>query len=303
MAPKHSRLAPTPSGLLHLGNAFSFWETWLAVRASGGTLRLRVDDLDASRSKPEWVEALFRDLEWLQLDWDLGPEGPEALAALHSQQLRLERYRQLLKRLRDHGLLYACDCTRRQLREASPTGSYPGTCRRRNLPLEDPEVAWRVRMADAQEERILRYQDEAGASRTASAPAEDFVVRRRDGIPAYQIASLADDEADGINWIVRGQDLEESTGRQLWLAQRAGCSGFLQARFHHHALLLDDSGSKLSKSKGALALSSLRESGVTLAELRRRFARWSGLPDEAAESRELLLQAFSCKTGLPFSRE
>ena len=294
LSPRHSRLAPTPSGYLHWGNAFSFWRTWCRVRTSGGTLRLRIDDLDAARCHPVYLEALFADLEWLELDWEAGPQGPEAHRQRFSQSLRLEQYHSLLRTLQEQGWLYACDCSRQQIRkwrQAHPEAlqEYPGTCRARGLALTSESVAWRVRMPETGE---VRVKTAAGILQVPGSVTGDFVVRRRDGLPAYQVASLADDEADGVNWIVRGQDLYESTLRQLWLAAGVRATAFQEVTFEHHGLVRDASGEKLSKSAGAPSLRAWRASGRSVQELRRRFAVWSGLPEEAGASAEALLQAW-----------
>ncbi|HEX8529770.1 MAG TPA: glutamate--tRNA ligase family protein, partial [Cytophagales bacterium] len=139
-----SRLAPTPSGFLHLGNAFSFALTWLLVRHHGGTLLLRIDDIDNERRRPAYVDDVFQTLRWLQLDWDAGPKDPTDFEAHFSQLHALNRYAQLLEALRRAGVLYACNCSRSQVQASSVNGLYPGTCRHRNLTLDTPDVAWRV---------------------------------------------------------------------------------------------------------------------------------------------------------------
>ncbi len=294
LPPRHSRLAPTPSGFLHWGNAFNFWHTWCQVRCSHGTLKLRVDDLDALRCQPVYIEALFADLEWLELDWDTGPMGPDALQREHSQQLRQGRYHELLEQLRTRGAVYACRCPRKQIqqwRQAHPESQleYPGTCRSQNWPLDSP-LPWRVRIPET---GTLHLKTETGGVQKEWLHSGDFVVQRREGLPAYQVASLADDWDDGINWVVRGHDLYESTRRQLWLATVLEATSFQEATFEHHALVRDASGEKLSKTAGAPSLQAWRESGRSVQELRRRFAEWSGLPEEAGASPAALLQAWT----------
>ena len=130
-----SRLAPTPSGYLHLGNAFSFILTWLLVRRLGGKLHLRIDDLDAPRLNQDCLEDIFIQLEWLGLDYDTGPHGPEDHLRHFSQSLRLEEYMSALEEIRESGLLYACSCSRKQYLSKSKNGQYPGTCREKKLDL------------------------------------------------------------------------------------------------------------------------------------------------------------------------
>jgi len=124
-----SRIAPTPSGFLHLGNAVNFVLTWLMVRKAGGTLRLRIDDADCLRAKPEYLEDIFCQLDWLGITWDEGPMGVDDFRGRFSQQLRLERYREFLAGLARAGHLYPCGCSRREMRNLAPDGIYPGFCR------------------------------------------------------------------------------------------------------------------------------------------------------------------------------
>ncbi|MEZ0610623.1 glutamate--tRNA ligase family protein [Fibrella sp. WM1] len=234
-----TRIAPTPSGYLHLGNAVNFVLTWLAARQRGGQVLLRIDDLDADRKRPEYVADVFYTLDWLGLDYDLGPSGPDDFEANWSQRHRLARYEATLDRLVAAGAVYACGWSRKQLAELGDT--YPAAIRTQNLPLDAPDVAWRFRADDG----------------------SDFVVRRRDGLPAYQIASLTDDIDFGVTHLVRGQDLYDSTRMQRELAERLklGTSSpdksitdpgtFLRAQVWHHPLLLDASGHKLAKSAGS----------------------------------------------------
>ncbi len=283
-----SRLAPTPSGHLHLGNAFNFLLTWALVRSRGGHLWLRVDDLDAPRAKPEFLESLFRDLDWLGLDWDAGPEGPDAVRKAWSQAHRRDRYEIALSQLREQGDLFACTCSRKTVQVLSTDGRYPGTCRNRSLDFSSPDTAWRLRMPDSAPVTIHGWPDSEAS--VDAAPAGDLVLRRRDGIPAYQIASLVDDVDLDITLIVRGNDLHESSAIQLHLAQRLGAEPFLQARFLHHPLLTRPDGAKLSKSKGDTTLKQMRESGIPVQAVYAQFARWRNwnFCGEAIESRDFL---------------
>ena len=281
MAPEppllRSRLAPTPSGHLHLGNACNFLLTWALVRSRGGHLWLRVDDLDVPRAKPEFLESLFQDLDWLGLDWDSGPEGPENVRETWSQRLRRDRYEAALSQLQEQENLFACICSRKEVQVASSDGRYPGTCRDCGLDFFAPETAWRLRMPDDASVIMRGWPDSEVFANAA--PAGDLVLRRRDGIPAYQIASLVDDVDHGINFIVRGEDLRESSAIQLHLAERLEAESFLQIRFLHHLLLTRPDGAKLSKSKGDTTLKSMRESGCPVQSVYVQFARWLDLPE------------------------
>ena len=253
-----SRLAPTPSGFLHLGNAFSFALTWLLTRYHRGSLLLRIDDVDNERRRPAYVEDVFQTLQWLQLDWDAGPKDATDFEAHFSQLHALDRYAHLLEGLRQAGRLYACNCSRSQVQASSVNGIYPGTCRHRNLPLDTPDTAWRVYVPENTLIAIPEYNGEPRHVRLDAAMG-DFVVRRRNGLPAYQVASLADDLHYGINLVVRGIDLLPSTAAQLFLAGQLPPNAFEKAVFYHHPLLKDEGGRKLSKSAGAASLLTLRE--------------------------------------------
>ncbi len=272
-----SRLAPTPSGYLHLGNAINFIRTWLLVRQEGGVLKLRIDDLDADRCRPEYIEDIFRQLEWLGLDWDEGPAGPEDFARHHSQRLRLERYRRLRRELEAAGRTYACACSRREIQQVSRDGLYPGTCRQRAVASAG---SYAVRL------RVEAGTIVAIGAETLALDREmgDFVIWRRDDLPAYQLASLADDLDDRITLIVRGEDLRASTAAQLHLAACLGRVSFSRIRFRHHPLLPGSDGRKLSKSDGALSLATLRERGEKPTLAYRETARQLGFSPEGIGS-------------------
>lgn len=245
------RFAPTPSGYLHLGNALNFILNWLAARSAGASILLRIDDLDAGRKRPEYIQDVFDTLHWLGLDWDEGPRSPEAFEQVWSQHTRLPLYRAVLEGLVQSGFVFPCAKSRREL---APYGDrYPTRFREQGLHLGDPDVSWRI-------------------ATPPEFPLSDFVVRRRDGLPAYQLASLTDDLYFGVTHAIRGSDLEPSTAAQQWLAALLASkttpspvlpwSDFGQLRFLHHPLLLDDHGQKMSKSAGASSLKSLREADI-----------------------------------------
>ncbi len=264
------RMAPTPSGFLHVGNAANFALNWLAARWHPGTrLLLRIDDLDAERKRPEYLQNIFDTLNWLGLDWDEGPRSVQDLESEWSQRFRLPIYERLLEQLREQGVLFACAKSRREL--ASFHGDYPEAFRQQPYSLDDEGVAWRLRTP---------------RPCTIETMPPDFVVRRRDNIPAYQLVSVADDVYFGITHVVRGEDLAPSTRAQQYLAQCAGLEAFARIRFLHHPLLLDGQGQKLSKSAGAQALLQGRQRFLPAALVFRLVAKWLGLnevPETAAE--------------------
>ena len=266
------RIAPTPSGYLHIGNAVNFVLTWLAARQRGAQILLRIDDLDAARKRTEYVDDIFRTLDFLGLDYDLGPMSADDFEANWSQRHRLGRYVDTLYRLRAAGVLSASGLSRRELQAYGST--YPVADRAQNLSLDAPDTAWRFCLE--------------------SDGLDAFVVRRRDGLPAYQIASLADDHYFGVTHLVRGQDLLESTDRQRQLALVLDWVDFLNAQVWHHPVLFDKEGHKLSKSAGHGASSqtptrSMRELGHLPTAVFRHVARFLNAPAEVGPNLNDLL--------------
>jgi glutamyl/glutaminyl-tRNA synthetase len=239
-----TRIAPTPSGFLHSGNEYSFRLTAAWSKELGAEILLRIDDLDDARKRPEYVADIFTTLQRMHINWQMGPQTPDEFEQQWSQRLRVTEYNLALEALcRIPGLVYACICSRREL----SINDGQCTCHRRNLPLSTPDAAWRVLVPPL---TIIRFSDKKRGEveidlRNA---AGNFVVRRRDGIAAYQIASLVDDVLFEITHIVRGEDLLPSTAAQLFLAQQLGYNSFLQIHFLHHELITDEQGLKLSKS-------------------------------------------------------
>ena len=277
--PVVSRLAPTPSGFLHLGNAVNFVLTWLLTRRvvpgrAGGTLHLRIDDLDRARLRPAYLNNIFRVVDWLGIDYDHGPSGPDDFLRHYSQLLHLPEYNAVLRRLsQQYGLVRASQRTR----SGGPDAS---------VPPETPGAAWRVQVSAGTE---IPFADAwQGATRVSlGALMSDFVVRKKDGVAAYQVASVVDDLRLGTNLIVRGLDLLPSTAAQLWLAgQLSETAAFNAARvqFYHHPLLMNAAGQKLSKSQqlpldvGVLAQKPGKQAVF------RAVAELLQLPPDAAES-------------------
>lgn len=258
-----SRIAPTPSGYLHAGNAVSFALTWALVRAHGGRLRLRIDDLDAPRMRPEFVEDVFVQLEWLGLDWDEGPTGPDDHARNHSQRLRLDRYREALRRLveDERAGVFGCGCSRSKVRAPGSSGLYDGTCRGRGLDPFADENSCRVPVPAGCEARFRELTEPSGeATVRLDLALGDFIIKRRDGFPGYHLVSLVDDVDYGTDLVVRGVDLRDSTAAQSYLARFVpGGERFARAAFVHHPLLPDPRGGKLSKSRDSSPLRELRE--------------------------------------------
>jgi glutamyl-tRNA synthetase len=280
------RYAPSPTGGLHLGNARTALLAWLHVRAAGGRLVLRVEDLDAGRVRPGLMERQLAELRWLGLDWDEGPDVGGAHAP-YVQSERLVRYEAALAALAERGLLFACTCSRRDIARAASAPHagdegprYPGTCRDRlvgpglatylNVGLGD--AALRVRV----EPGAVGFDDAVAGSQLFAPGAEggDFVVRRRDGAPAYQLAVVVDDAAMRITHVLRGADLLPSTARQLLLFRALGLG---EPAFLHVPLLLGPDGERLAKRHGAVSLGELRDAGVDPREVVGWLAAGSGL--------------------------
>lgn len=279
-----TRLAPTPSGLLHPGNGLSFVMTWALARAAGARILLRIDDLDDARRRDEYLEDIFVSLDWLGLDYDEGPTGPQDFLQHWSQHQRLDLYEEALQQLAQTTYCYACVCSRKQLAaQAGANGLYPGSCRAAGLPLDTDQCAWRVRVPE-QSRMLCQGWRSASTQLDVATLMGDFVVRQKNGFPAYQLASLVDDRHFGVNAIVRGEDLWPSTAAQLFLAQCLEWPEFSAVQFWHHGLLVNEQGEKLSKSKGAGALRAWREAGKSPEELYQLAATWLGLPPEAIPS-------------------
>ena len=246
---KHlTRIAPTPSGFLHPGNLYNFLLTESIANQHGADMLLRIDDMDAARMRTEYVEYIFSALSAIQFTWQRGPSNVRDFAAVWSQQHRLPQYERMLNTLAERGHVYACTCSRKEIQQRG-AHVYDGHCRTLNIPLDAVDVSWRVRVP---EHSTVGWQDHIMGSVSVDLPASvgDFVVRRRDGLPAYQITSLCDDVAMGITIVVRGQDLKESTAMQLFLAKLLGENAFEKILWWHHPLIIDQQGEKLSKSAG-----------------------------------------------------
>jgi glutamyl-tRNA synthetase len=278
-----TRIAPTPSGYLHIGNAFSFLLTALHARKHNGSILLRIDDIDDERKRTEYVEDIFTSLEWLGIEWQEGPTGPGDFEQNWSQHKRLDLYSDLLNRLQEARIVFACECSRKKL--ASLEGyAYPGTCDHLRIPLDTPDTAWRMHVPP---NRHVKFNDlEKGAvDFDLGAHVGSFVVRKKDQLPSYQVVSLADDVHFRINYIVRGEDLLSSTAMQLYMAEKLNLDAFRSAQFLHHKLEKDEQGHKLSKTAGSISLQYMRKHGIGPSQVYRLFAeQFLGLEDQRIET-------------------
>ncbi|HVW63071.1 MAG TPA: glutamate--tRNA ligase family protein [Puia sp.] len=256
-----TRLAPTPSGFLHLGNILSFIITARLAKTAGAKVLLRIDDLDRERVEERYVQDIFETLEFLGVPWDEGPRDVRDFGAKWSQIHRMKMYEDALQDLRAAGILFACTCSRGQIARESADGIYPGTCRDKGISLDAQDVSWRIR-TDMLQELVVHGSGGEVVRTQLDVTMQDFVVRKKDGYPAYQLTSILDDLYFGVDLIVRGQDLWPSTLAQLYLASfLPGGADFKKTRFYHHELLKDKDGGKLSKSAGATSVQFLRKEG------------------------------------------
>ena len=274
------RFAPSPSGRMHLGNLFSALLAWLSVRSAGGRMVLRIEDLDSERCREEYARQLADDLRWLGLDWDEGyevggPHGP------YRQSERTACYAAAFHVLEAQELIYPCYCTRAErLAASAPHRSdgqavYAGTCRRlseaERAQLERTRrPAWRVRVPD----EVITVDDglQGRYAQPLARDCGDFILRRSDGVYAYQLAVVCDDAAMQVSQVVRGRDLLDSTPRQMYLYR---LMGWKIPEFYHVPLLLAPDGRRLSKREKDLDMGALRQR-FTPEELVGLLAFWAG---------------------------
>ena len=267
--PYRGRLAPSPTGLLHIGHACTFWTAYQRALARQGALVFRDEDLDPQRSKADFAQAMIEDLRWLGIRWQEGPDvgGP---FAPYQQSRRRGLYLETWRRLRDGGFLYPCTCSRKELASSAAAPNegddeplYPGRCRRKiseTTRYDSPRgVNWRFLVPDGE---TISFDDLQQGRQQFAAGRDfgDFVVWRRDDVPAYQLAVVADDAAMRITEVVRGADLLKSTARQLLLIQALALP---IPTYYHCRLLRDTEGTRLAKRHDALSLRWLREQGCS----------------------------------------
>ena len=288
MVAYRGRFAPSPTGDLHLGSAATALVTWLAARAAGGRLILRVEDIDTARIVPGSAERQMEDLRWLGLDWDEGPDvgGP---CAPYRQSDRLEAYAAAVARLAERGLVYRCDCSRAEVARASSAPHegeegprYPGECRRFGL----DERSWKrppaLRLAAPDREVAVEDRFQGRYAQNVWRSVGDFVLRRGDGAYSYQLAVVVDDLAMGVTEVVRGADLLSSAPRQALLAELLGGRA---PRFAHAPLVLAADGTRLAKRAPGVRLRDHRAAGRSPWALVGDLARVLGLVAADARGR------------------
>lgn len=278
------RIAPSPTGLLHLGHARTFWIAYQRALGRDGTLVFRNEDLDPQRCRREFVNAMFEDLLWLGIRWTEGPDAGGPYSP-YSQSESREFYLRAWRELRNKNLIYPCTCSRKELAQAASAPNdlddepiYPGRCRGR---MDGPSfgspagVNWRFRVP---EHETISF-DDAHLGRqefVAGKDFGDFVIWRRDDVPAYQLAVVVDDARMRITEVVRGSDLLKSTARQLLLYRALGLSA---PAFYHCDLVRDATGQRLAKRHDSLSLRTLRESGKSPTEVQAMFSLSASVSD------------------------
>lgn len=297
------RFAPSPSGRMHLGNAWTALLAWLDVRKLNGMMVLRMEDLDPDRCRPEYAEGLIEDLHWLGLDWDEGPDRGGSRRP-YNQSERTNLYQAAFDLLAKQGLIYPCFCSRAEIRSIASAPhagetefAYNGWCaelspREQEIKqLSGRQSAFRLRVGEVE----IEFFDEVlgNHDQLLKESCGDFVIRRADGIYAYQLAVVVDDSDMGINRVLRGADLLASTPRQIYLWQRLG---FVPPTFIHVPLLMGSDGARLSKRHGALSIDELRRQGVKAEAIVGYLAYWAGLLNQPEPVRASeLIDSFSLK--------
>lgn len=287
-----TRLAPSPTGALHLGNARTFLVNYLLARQNGWQIVLRIEDIDGPRIKAGATQQALEDLRWLGIDYDIGP--------IIQSECR-ERHRQAIDRLVAEGRAYPCVCTRKEIELAASAphaedgaAVYPGTCRGRFASVEEArrsagrEPAIRFCVDDS---RTIRWTDRfAGEVSIALSSLGDFVIAKADGTPSYQLAVVVDDASAGVTHIVRGDDLLDSTPRQIALYEALGIAPL--PTYCHLPLVVGEDGRRLAKRHGDTRLSYYRDLGISAGRVLQLLCRWCGIPAEQVGRASDLLSRF-----------
>ena len=275
-----TRLAPTPSGFLHLGNILSFSITAALARKTGANILLRIDDLDQLRVNEPYLQDIFDTLNFLEIPWDEGPRDVKEFKDHYSQLHRMAHYQKALDHLAENRHVFACICSRSQLQKNECV------CHQKDIPLNTDNASWRLITSNGENLKIKDYRD-GYISVVLSQDMNNFVVRKKDGMPAYQLTSVVDDLVYGVDMVVRGEDLWPSTIAQHVLASRLGENKFDEITFHHHPLLMETAGKKLSKSAGATSVRYLRENGKSAKAIYQLIANMLGIKEQVANWQQL----------------
>jgi len=273
-----TRFAPSLTGYLHLGHVLHMIHVWGVARARGGRVISRIEDHDLSRNRPEYEPAILADMQWLGFVPGAGISAADAPSpSPYRQSDCTSRYEEALRVLAEKGLVYGCECSRKEILAQQSDGQselcYPGTCEKKNLPLEGNTVRFRIPAGE-----VVFHDLALGDCRqTPTSQCGDFSLRDRNGQWTYQFCCVCDDIHHGVNFVVRGEDILSSTGRQIQLFYALDHE---PPRYFHHGLLCDDEGRKLSKRQRSESIAQLREDGVSAEEIIGRAAFAGGLIPE-----------------------
>lgn len=275
-----SRLAPTPSGYLHVGNGVNFVLTYLYTRFYKGILHLRIDDIDTPRLRLQYIDNIFASLEWLEISWDQGAKDTSDYLKNFSYEKRKKLYKDEFKKILSK--TYPCQCSRKDINKLSKNGIYPQTCLHKNLNYNPKNHALRLHVKPNSslhvENKMININQQIG----------DFILWRKGDLPSYNFASLIDDKITQTSLIVRGKDLFLPSVSQLYLAKILNIKSFLNAKFIHHDLCFDENGKKISKSTHAKPL--LNEKSKNF--IYKKVADILNLPTGAEDNISTLQEAF-----------
>ncbi len=273
-----TRFAPSLTGYLHLGHVLHMIYVWGIAHTKGAKVICRIEDHDQGRARPEYESAILDTIEWLGFTPDLGISVEQAEAAsAYRQSDCAEHYTEVLNRLNQQGLIYGCECSRREIAETQSDRAdelcYSGTCSEKDLPLEGNTVRFRI----PSDEVIFQDLKLGECHQTPAEQCGDFSLRDRTGQWTYQFCCVCDDIRQNVDLVIRGEDILSSTGRQIQLFQLLECT---IPQFYHHPLLYDKQGQKLSKRQHAESISQLREAGATPEEILGKAATLGGLTED-----------------------
>lgn len=289
-----SRIAPTPSGYLHLGNGVNFLLTWLIVRSNGGFLHLRIDDIDRERVKNRYIDNIFETLEFLQIDWDGGAKSPSDYHQNYTFSKRLDFYREKLKTfMQNSASFYPCVCSRKDIQTNSLNGLYPKTCFQKHIKYDSKTCSIRLHVKPNSNITIK------GRGGYVDRTLGDFIVWRKGDLPSYQLASLLDDERLKTTLIVRGDDLFDSSLAQYYMAKVLKLQNFSKVNILHHALSLSKDGKKLSKSTQAKPILATKNKH----EIYKEVAKLLKLESGAEDNLQTLQEAYHVKYSASFLPE
>ncbi|MCH7399403.1 glutamate--tRNA ligase family protein [Belliella sp. DSM 107340] len=293
---KLTRIAPTPSGFLHLGNLYSFLLTYSLANKYKSKILLRIDDLDSERIKKKYIQDIFDTLDFLEISFDLGPKNLKDFEHNFSAHHRLELYKKSIDELIGKKLIFACECSRNKIAKMHPRGFYTGHCQSLNVPHDRQDTSFRI-ITPIQNEVTIKTLT-VRVSQKIPGILRDFVVRKKDGTPSYQLQSVIDDIHFGVDFIVRGNDLFGSSFAQSFLASQLRENNFSNITFHHHDLIMGKKNKKLSKSAGDTSIQFLRKRGKKKEDVFILLGKMLGLKEEIKCIEDFSSASFKSNLGI-----